>query len=408
MLRLGERATLALVHLVTVSLSPSTGRRVLAVTALVAFALALVVVAAGLLNNFAALVVGVACLGPAFMAAYVALVSRAASRWLAAVLAATLAGAVVVDLLVSAELLRLVPIVVLSVIAIGAARGALGPELTQLARTGGDVKPVRPAERPVLLINPKSGGGKAGRFDLVGECRRRGIAPIVLEKGDDLEALAEKAALAGADVVGMAGGDGSLALVAGVASRHQIAHVCVPAGKRNHLALDLGLDRDDVVGAVDAYGDALERTVDVATVNGMTFVNNLSLGVYAQVVQSDEYRDAKVATTLDQLPDLLGKRAEPFDLRLTTPEGERFEHAHVVHVSNNHYALHSFVGAGSRPRLDGGVLGVATLRIDRASDIPTLLALVKAGRTRSFRGFREWAATSFRVDPTSRSSQASR
>ncbi len=263
--------------------SPSTGRRLLAVTALIAFVLALVVVAVALLDNFLALVLGVACLGLASMAAYVALVSRAASRWLAAILAATLAGAVVVDLFVSAELVRLVPIVALSTIAIGAARGALGPELTELARSGGDATPVRPAEHPALLINPRSGGGKAERFDLVGECRRRGIAPIALERGDDLEALAEKAALAGADVIGMAGGDGSQALVAGVSSRHQIAHVCVPAGTRNHLALDLGLDRDDVVGALDAYGDALKRTVDVATVNGMTFVNNVDLGVYAEV-----------------------------------------------------------------------------------------------------------------------------
>jgi diacylglycerol kinase family enzyme len=303
-----------------------------------------------------------------------------------------------VAFLVSANFVRLIPIIVLGATAVAAGRAAIRPGLVDLARTVGRERSVGPAERPVLLVNPKSGGGKAERFDLAGACRRRGIEPIVLERGDDLEALAEEAARAGADVIGMAGGDGSQALVAGVASRHAIAHVCVPAGTRNHLALDLGLNRDDVVGALDAYGDAVEATIDIATVNGLTFVNNVSLGLYATVVQSDAYRDAKVATTLDQLPDLLGRRAEPFGLRFTTPDGARFDDAHVIHVSNDRYALNTLVGAGSRPRLDGGVLGVATLRIDRAADVPALLALVTAGRLQSFRGFREWTATSFRVD----------
>jgi diacylglycerol kinase family enzyme len=364
---------------------------------LIACVAALVLVVGGLFDNFLALVVGLVCVALASMAAYLALISRGTTRWVAVVAALALTVAVVVDFLVAAEFLRLVAIVVLNVIAVVAGRAAIGPELVELARTGGATS-VGPATRPVLLVNAKSGGGKAERFDLVGECRRRGIEPIVLERGDDLERLADKAARSGADVVGMAGGDGSQALVAGVASRHAIAHVCIPAGTRNHLALDLGLNRDDVVGALDAFGDALETTIDVATVNDMTFVNNVSLGVYAAVVQSDAYRDAKVATTLDQLPDLLGRTAEPFHERFTTPDGERFDHAHVIHVSNNPYALHTFVGAGSRPRLDGGVLGIATLRIDRPADVPTLVALVKAGRVQSFAGFREWTATSFRVD----------
>jgi diacylglycerol kinase family enzyme len=334
----------------------------------------------------------------AFMAAYVALVSRGTVRWGATGAAAALAVVVVLVVIVRANFLRLVPIVVLGSAAVAAGRAAIRPGLVDLARTVGRERSVGPAVQPVLFVNPKSGGGKVARFDLIGECGRRGIEPVVLERGDDLEALADRAACSGADVIGMAGGDGSQALVAGVASRHAIAHVCVPAGTRNHLALDLGLDRDDVVGALDAYGDGIEATIDIATVNGLTFVNNVSLGVYATVVQSDAYRDAKVATTLDQLPDLLGRRAEPFRLRFATPDGERFDHAHVIQVSNNPYALHAFVGAGLRPGLDGGVLGVATLRIDRAADGPTLLALVKASRVQSFRGFREWTATSFRVD----------
>src|SRR4029077_19661533 len=157
--------------------------------------------------------------------------------------------------------------------------------------------------RAVLLINPKSGGGKAERFDIADQARKRGVEPIVLQPGDDLLELAERAVSDGAEVIGMAGGDGSQALVATVAMRHAIAHVCIPAGTRNHFAADLGLDRDDVIGALDAFTDGVERRIDLARVNEHVFVNNASLGVYAEVVQSDAYRDAKLETWTQMLPE---------------------------------------------------------------------------------------------------------
>ena len=155
-------------------------------------------------------------------------------------------------------------------------------------------------------MNLKSGGGKAERFHLEDECRARGIEPIVLTWGDDLLQLARDAIDRGFDVIGMAGGDGSQALVASVAAERGVPMVVIPAGTRNHFALDLGLDRDDVVGALDAYGEALEHAIDLGDVNGRVFVNNVSLGLYATIVRSPEYRDAKRETTLAALPQMLG------------------------------------------------------------------------------------------------------
>ena len=160
----------------------------------------------------------------------------------------------------------------------------------------------------VVPTDPTSGGGKVGRFDLVEEARRRGMEPVVLGPGDDLSQLAEAAVHRGADALGMAGGDGSQAVVARVAAAHGLPFVCVPAGTRNHFALDLGIDRNAPVAALDAFGRGRETTIDLGEVNGEVFVNNVSLGLLrADVVacRSTSHREAKGRTVAEVLPDLL-------------------------------------------------------------------------------------------------------
>jgi diacylglycerol kinase family enzyme len=223
------------------------------------------------------------------------------------------------------------------------------------------------------------------------------VEPIVMQPGDDLLTLAEDAIAQGAEVIGMAGGDGSQALVATVAARREVAYVCVPAGTRNHFALDLGLDRDDVVGALDAFTDAVERRIDLACVNDRVFVNNASLGVYAKVVQSDAYRDAKLETWTGMLPDLLGPDAEPIDLEFTAPDGGIYDDAPLVLVSNNPYRLTSLAGAGTREQLDTGLLGVVAARVHTAADVSKLVALEMVGQVERFAGLVSWCTPEFEV-----------
>ena len=127
--------------------------------------------------------------------------------------------------------------------------------------------PVEPARRPVLFINPTSGHGKAKRARLADLARDRGIEPVTLAGDDGLEALIQGVLASGADALGVAGGDGSLAVVASVGAARGIPFVCIPPGTRNHFARNVGVAPDDLVGALDAFGAARERTIDLGYVN---------------------------------------------------------------------------------------------------------------------------------------------
>ena len=216
-------------------------------------------------------------------------------------------------------------------------------------------------QRPVLFYNPLSGGGKAQRFKLAEEARARGIEPVELRRGDDLRTLVRGAVDGGADALAMAGGDGSQAIVAEIAAELDLPYACIPAGTRNHFALDLGVDREDVVGALEALVDGGERRVDLGEVNGKVFVNNVSLGFYAEAVQASGYRDAKLRTMLDLAPAALDPGGEGSGLRWDGSGGEEGQGALALLVSNNVYRLAGPIGSGTRPRLDAGVLGLAVV-----------------------------------------------
>ena len=259
--------------------------------------------------------------------------------------------------------------------------------LARTALTGRAHLPAVPApQHPVLIFNPRSGGGKAERFSLAAEARARGIEAIELGPGKDLETIVREAIARGADGLAMAGGDGSQAIVAAIAAERDLPYACVPAGTRNHFALDLGVDRDDVVGALDAFVDGRERRVDLAEVNGRVFVNNVSLGIYAEAVQKAGYRDAKLRTLLDTVPGAIGPSGSGLDLRWTGPDGQEHSSGAVILVSNNRYRLGRAVGSGTRPAIDDGLLGISI------AGAPT-----DGGGRLPQRPVREWSAATFEV-----------
>jgi diacylglycerol kinase family enzyme len=377
---------------------PSAGRRLAAAAALAALAAAAVLLLVGAVIQLGAVVLAFISLLVCATAGWYAVSRRGVVRAIALVVVVASTAALGVGLsFADIGVWQVILIVALVGVSVLAARYALHRTRWQLRADLAHLPEAQRPTHPILIMNPKSGGGKVERFHLADECRKRSIEPVVLRPGDDLLQLAEDAVARGADVIGMAGGDGSQALVASVAARHDLPHVCVPAGTRNHFALDLGLDRSDVVGALDAFTDGIERRIDLAAANGRTFVNNASLGLYAEIVQSPGYRDAKLKTAAAALPELLGPDATQLDLRYIGPDGQAHPTAQLILVSNDPYQLDYPGGRGTRARIDRGVLGIVAVQIADADDARKFAALEAAGQVRRYSGWVEWSAPRFEV-----------
>lgn len=375
-------------------------RRVLAVVALGLGGALVVLTAAFAVRNAGALVAALFGLAVAGAGAWWAITERLPRRAIG-IVGLVAGGSLLVVAVVSATpgsqrpFLRLVVVAASLGAAMVCGRAALVRDIHE--RDARRPSTTAPPRHPVLLCNPWSGGGKVERFGLVELAHELGVEVVMLDHGLDLEQLARDAVERGADCLGMAGGDGSQALVAAIAIEHGLPFVVVSAGTRNHFALDLGIDREDPRGSLMAFRDAVERRIDYATIGDRLFVNNASLGIYATIVQHEGYRDAKVETTKALLPEMLGRTDEPFDLQFTGPDGVEVDGAYLIQVSNNPYVLGATLDASQRRRLDTGTLGVVAVTAASGAEAARVLAMSALGQRRRSRHWHEFTAETFEV-----------
>jgi diacylglycerol kinase family enzyme len=357
----------ALVTGVTQGTDPAgaRSRRWLARLSFVLAGLAVVIVAAFAGPKSAAmLAVGLGGAAISLAAAFVFLSRRGVLRWLAAAVF-VLAPVAVLAVYAFRGLLWVAIVSVCAWLLAGlAARSALADDLTDWRMPE---RPARPAPaRPYLIMNPKSGGGKVGRFDLKRKAEALGAEVFLIAANEPADAaeVARNAVAASADLLGVAGGDGSQALVAGVAAEHDIPFMVITAGTRNHFALDLGLDREDPSACLGALSDGVELRVDLGVIGGRTFVNNVSFGAYAEIVETPAYRDEKLNATLNLLPDLLqGHCGAPLQAR---SDAVKISAPQALLVANNPYGTGDIAGLSHRIRLDGGLLGVVAVKVSSA------------------------------------------
>jgi diacylglycerol kinase family enzyme len=288
------------------------------------------------------------------------LAHRGLVRWLALILVLAAPVLILVTFALHRVLWVAIVAVLLMLLAAGTGRTALR---TGNSPAGMPAAPATRPQHPFLIMNPRSGGGKVTRFGLPEKAEALGAEVALLDGPGvvDVAALARQAVADGADLLGVAGGDGTQALVAGIAAEHGLPFLVISAGTRNHFALDLGLDRDDPASCLDALTDGEELEVDLGIIGDRTFVNNASFGAYAEVVRSPAYRDDKRGTTLELLPGLLNGDQ---GARLSARAGEtRIDGPQALLVSNNPYGMGDIAGLGRRPRIDAGTLGVVAVLV---------------------------------------------
>ena len=359
--------------------------------ALVAAAAAVLVapLVAGFGKGLALALVGLAGLALTLAGVWWALTNKGLVRWLA-VAVAVLAPLVVLVTYISRGLLWVVLVALgLLALAVAAGRAALRGDPTPEKMREHEVPPPK---RPYLIMNPRSGGGKVTRFGLKDKAEALGAQVALLEGPGtvDVGALARTAVADGADLLGVAGGDGTQALVAGIAAEHNLPLLVISAGTRNHFALDLGLDREDPSRCLDALTDGVELQIDLGVIGDRPFVNNASFGAYAAIVQSPAYRDDKRRTTTEMLPDLLVGHSGS---RLVARAGNvTVEGPQAVLVSNNVYGTDDIAGLGRRARLDRGTLGMLAVTVNSAVQAAGLL------RGQSSRGLTRLAGREVVID----------
>lgn len=251
---------------------------------------------------------------------------------------------------------------------------------------------------PFLIVNPRSGDSEPSAEELVAEAERRGVGAYTLGPGDDVAAIAREAAESGASALGMAGGDGSLAAVAGEALEHDVPFVCVPFGTRNHFARDLGLDCDDPVSGLDAFRGGEERRVDVGMVDGRIFLNNVSLGLYASLVHHPGHETKnRLVAALRMIPAAFGKSRRPLQLTVEVKGRRERRSALVLLVANNDYALDAISDLGRRTRLDEGCLHAYVVEAVGGWRLVGLFARALSGRIGPTEGWVEWTSKRFEV-----------
>jgi diacylglycerol kinase family enzyme len=362
--------------------APSIGRRLLAICSLLLFALLIVVIVVFAVRNLMWLGVALVGLAVAVAGVWWALTEENPRRSIG-IATLVLGLIVVVGSLFAAEADAVRPLlgiaIVIAVLAGAAVTGrlAMAPDLHELDRLRGQGH-VHP-RKPVLLCNPWSGGGKVEKFGLPDIAKELGVEVVLLDHGLDLAQLARDAIAGGADCIGMAGGDGSQALVASIAHEHDIPFVCISAGTRNHFAQDLGFDKEDPRKGMIAFRDGCERFIDYGTVGDRFFVNNVSLGVYATIVQQDCYRDAKTDTAAKLLPEMLGEQAEPFDLQFTGPDGAEIADSFLIMVSNNPYVWGAAADVAQRRTMDSGQLGVMAVNAKTGAEAAAIVTRTTLG-----------------------------
>jgi diacylglycerol kinase family enzyme len=254
------------------------------------------------------------------------------------------------------------------------------------------VPPNRDGRGVAVVVNPGSGSKLDEGFvaSLRSELPRARIVP--LGEDDDLAATL-RAAADDCDVLGIAGGDGSVALAAGLALERDRPLLVLPGGTLNHLTRDLRIECAE--DALDALASGEAVGVDVATVDGRLFVNTAGFGVYPELLAASDRLQPWLgrwgAHVAAFLKTLIG--ADPLEL---TVDGRR-RTIWMGYVGNCRHEPEGLAPSW-RPRLDDRALDVRLLYADLPRSRLRALLAALSGRLPRSKAYAQYQAARLRVE----------
>ncbi len=340
----------------------SLGWRFVVVVALAAFGLIVISIVELAFTSLITLVLLIAALGLGALGAWLIFTGtskRLAVGWTLLVLSSAAIVGFFYQLTTNLNdplLLRIVVLFMLYSFLVGLIRR----EYWRQKRLTAQAKLAKTMPSATLIINPKSGDGRAIKANIPQKAKKLGISTIITQKGDSIEGLARQAVSDGAEILGVSGGDGTLGAVAKVAIEKNLPLVVLPGGTRCHFARDVGLDPNEISDALASF-QGTERRIDVGSINGRIFLNNASFGLYADVIDKPEYRDHKVRTTREVLSSLLNGNTPYYPLNFTDDKQKKHRHAAQILVGVNAYETVNILELGRRHAMDQGILQITAV-----------------------------------------------
>lgn len=219
------------------------------------------------------------------------------------------------------------------------------------------------ADEFTVILNSASGCGHDDRACAAIETEFRTAgrhARVTRVNPDAIQQTLEQAVRDGVQVIVVGGGDGTLSTAASALAGSDTALGVLPLGTLNHFAKDQQIPLD-LAGAVRTIVAGNTEQVDVGDVNGHTFINNSSLGLYPDIVSLRKRLGVrKWIGMLAATWQVLG-RVEMLDVRVTSATGEHRYRTPFAFIGNNEYVVEG-LELGARKSLQGGTLSLYTAR----------------------------------------------
>ena len=262
-----------------------------------------------------------------------------------------------------------------------------------------------PPNRGTLFFNPSSGARlPAGEVaELQKAAADGGLEVVRCGPGVDIIGLTREHMRTGRRLFVAAGGDGTINSVVQPLMNSDATFAVIPAGTYNHFARDLGVPLD-WREALDVALNGTTRQIDAGRINDRFFVNNVSIGLYPELVARREERGRDYPKWKARLHAVYAtlRKYPHVTLAIESEFLNEIVKTHVFVISNNSYDLSRLGVEAPRSTLEEGRLSVYWLPHLPRIALTRFLAHYLAGRVKTAPGFRSFRTTRLKVQSARR------